>query len=123
MKRSYLFTAVAALSLSATAALAGSGQEHAAAANNAVSDQAAARQGDIATGNAEAQGQYAADMAAYRDALVAQHHAANHDQRVYEHQQRAYADAMAAWRHQTWACHHGHNDACRAPTPDPAAFW
>jgi hypothetical protein len=121
MKPIRVLAACAALGLVATGAIA---QEQSQAnANNNVSSQYADRQNAIATDNAAAEGQYSADMAAYRDAVRAQHQDSMRDQAHYMHQQRAYADAMRAWRHQTWACKHGSNAACNAPTPDPAAFW
>ena len=73
--------------------------------------------------NAAVQGSYDQDMAAYRAAIVANHRVANRDARVYQHQQRAYADAMVAWRAQAEACHKGHPAACNAPSPNPADFW
>jgi hypothetical protein len=76
-----------------------------------------------ADNNAAAISQYQQDMSAYRAALRAHHHAVNANARVYDHQQRAYADAMAAWRMQVRACHHGHTRACNAPAPDPANYW
>jgi hypothetical protein len=98
-----------------------------AAANQDVAAQAAARQTAVADASAEvqadAQAQYAADIAAYDAAVRANHRTEVRDARIYNHQQRAYADAMAAWRHQVYACKHGNNRACKAPTPDPANFW
>ena len=67
--------------------------------------------------------QYDKDMAAYRAAVERNARQAMHDQRRYDNQQRAYADAMFAWRLQTAACERGHVRACRAPTPDPADFY
>lgn len=90
-----------------------------AAANNAVVDQSTTR----LVVDADAQAAYEQDMAAYRDALRARHHDAVADARLYDHQQRAYADAMVAWRIQVAACHRGRRAACDAPAPDPAAFW
>lgn len=94
-----------------------------AAANQEVQAQAAARQDAVTAVNNDAQAQYDADMAAYRETLRVRHHAAVADARIYDHQQRAYADAMAAWRAQVYACKHGSNRACEAPSPDPASFW
>lgn len=97
-----------------------------AAANQDAAAQAAARQESQAAdadANAVAQAQYQADMESYRAALRAHHRAVAADARVADHQQRAYADAMAAWRHQVYACKHGNTHACNAPSPDPAAFW
>lgn len=94
-----------------------------AAANADVAAQAEVRTDAVATSNAEAQAQYAEDMAAYRASLVTNHRAAVADARLYDRQQRAYADAMAAWRHQVDACKRGNGAACKAPTPNPADFW
>jgi hypothetical protein len=97
-----------------------------AAANQDVAAQSAAQQQSQAANadaSAAAQAQYDADMASYRAALRARHHAIATDARIADHQQRAYADAMAAWRHQVYVCKHGNNRACNAPSPDPAAFW
>jgi hypothetical protein len=93
------------------------------AANQDAGAQAAARQDSVAEVNGDLQAQYQADMAAYRETLRVRHHAAIADERLYDHQQRAYADAMAQWRHQVWACKQGHNRACELPTPDPANYW
>ncbi|WP_267382340.1 MULTISPECIES: hypothetical protein [unclassified Sphingomonas] len=73
--------------------------------------------------NAAVQGSADQDMAAYRQAVMANHRIAANDARVYAHQQRAYADAMMAWRAQVEACHKGHPAACNAPSPNPADFW
>ena len=102
-----------------TEAIDAAGRSGVADANNAAN---AASADQTASGGAD-QAQYAEDMAAYRGALRARHHAIASDQRLYDHQQRAYADAMADWRRQVYACHHGSNRACNAPTPDPAAYW
>ena len=74
-------------------------------------------------GNAEAQAQYANDMAAYRKAVETNARQSAGDQVRYDNQQRAYADAMVAWRMQVRACERGKVRACRAPTPDPADFY
>ena len=90
-------------------------------------DQAAAAVADQqmaqAAANGNAQAQYSADLSAYDAALA--HHDAQADRQAehYHHQQRAYADAMAAWRAQDYACRHGSSRACNAPAPDPAAYW
>jgi hypothetical protein len=121
MKPIRALAACAALSLFATGAIA---QEQSQAnANNNVSNQNADRQQGLADQNDASQAQYNSDMAAYRAAVDQQHRDSMRDQAHYAHQQRAYADAMRAWRHQTWACNHGSNAACNAPTPDPAAYW
>jgi pyruvoyl-dependent arginine decarboxylase (PvlArgDC) len=72
--------------------------------------------------NAEQKDQYARDMAAYSDALRAQHRAEMADVRQYERQQRAYAGAMFDWRIQVEACRHGSTRACTAATPNPADY-
>jgi hypothetical protein len=74
--------------------------------------------------NAERQGQYAADLAAYDDAMRAHGHQIARQDMHYQHQQRAYADAMAVWRANKYECEQkGRISACRAPTPDPASFY
>lgn len=79
---------------------------------------------DAAAASAGAnQAQYAADRAAYMDALVHHDRAVNRTDARYLRQQNAYADAMAAWRAQADACRHGHPRACNAPTPNPADFY
>ncbi len=102
-----------------TEAIDASGRAGVADANRQVLDQSSAQ----ASAGGVDTAQYSADMAAYREALRARRHAINSDARVYDHQQRAYADAMADWRAQVYACEHGNNRACNAPTPDPAAYW
>lgn len=82
----------------------------------------AAVAGDIAavkTVNATNRAQHAADMAAY-DAAMRDH---VRKSARYARQQRAYADAMAAWRIQVAACEKGKSVACNAPAPDPANFY
>ena len=108
------------LLLLAAAAMAQTG---APAANNDVAPQAAAAPSSGAQTEADLQAQYQSDLAAYQQSLEANHRAAQRDQAHYDHQRRAYADAMAAWRHQVYACHHGSNRACDAPTPNPADFY
>jgi hypothetical protein len=93
------------------------------AANNEVAAQAAAAPASGAQIEADLQAQYQSDLAAYQQALEANHRTVRRNDAHYEHQRRAYADAMAAWRHQVWACHHGSNRACDAPTPNPADFY
>ena len=92
-------------------------------ANGDVAVQAAQRQAGQSMANGDNQAQYQQDMEAYRRSLRANNHQAIRDQVRYDHQQRAYADAMVAWRQQVYACHHGHTRACHAPTPNPAAFY
>ena len=73
--------------------------------------------------NATNQAQYEADMAAYREQVVANHVAVMRDEVRYARQQRAYDDAMTAWRIQASDCQRGVKAACNAPTPNPAAFY
>ncbi len=101
-----------------TEAIDASGRAGVEAANGSVLDQSA----DRSLSGAD-NAQYSQDMAAYRDALRVRRHAINSDARIYDHQQRAYADAMADWRAQVYACEHGSNQACNTPAPDPAAYW
>ncbi|WEK41652.1 MAG: hypothetical protein P0Y64_09390 [Candidatus Sphingomonas colombiensis] len=92
------------------------------AANRQVLDQSntqAATQADMQQADSA---QYAADILAYRQARRAQHRQVARDDARYARQERAYADAMADWRREVDACHHGNNAACRAPTPDPANY-
>lgn len=88
-------------------------------ANNRVRAQTTARDAAVDELNMSRDARYAADMAAYLDAR----HIAAADRMRYDRQQRAYADAMAAWRDQVRACRRGYQRACEAPTPDPAAFY
>nr|MBA3897178.1 hypothetical protein [Sphingomonadaceae bacterium] len=94
-----------------------------AAANAAGGAQANANAAADTRANANAQVAYDYDMANYVTALRAHDQAAVADARHYDRQQRAYADAMRAWRIQVYDCSRGITAACRAPTPDPAAFW
>lgn len=92
-------------------------------ANGGVATAASQRQADQSMMNADGQAQYAQDMDAYRRSLRQHNRGVIRDQVRYDHQQRAYADAMSAWRQQVRACHHGNNRACRAPTPNPANYY
>ena len=98
-----------------------------AAANRDVAAQAASRQEAVADAGAGAQAaadaQYEADLVAYRAALRTHHREVARDARITARQERAYADAMRDWRRQVYACKHGSNRACKAPTPDPANYW
>lgn len=76
----------------------------------------------VTTAQTEAQIQYDADMAAWLAALEARGETIAADRSIYLQNQRAYADAMAAWRRQTAACKAGATAACRLPTPNPADF-
>ena len=93
-----------------TAAVAGANTDVAVAADVSANAQSGAA--------LDAKAQYAADMAAYNRTLDRN----DRRQRRYARNQRAYADAMAAWRIQVRDCHQGVTAACNAPTPDPAAF-
>jgi hypothetical protein len=73
--------------------------------------------------NADNQAQYQQDLAAYDSAMQAHGHAIARQDTHYAHQQQAYANAMEAWRAQTYACRHGSDRACNAPTPDPADYY
>lgn len=71
----------------------------------------------------EAEAQYQADRAAYQDALVRHDAAVDRTDARYARQQRAYADAMAAWRVQVQACKRGHQRACDMPPPNVADYY
>jgi hypothetical protein len=71
----------------------------------------------------ESQAQYDADRQAYMDALVKHDASVNRTDARYVRQQHAYADAMRVWRAQVWACKRGHQRACDAPPPNPAAYY
>jgi hypothetical protein len=98
-------------------------QQSAVRANDQAAAAVDARQDARAAVNLDAQAQYAADLAAYDDALLRHDARADRQAEHYHHQQRAYADAMRDWRAQDYACRHGHNRACTAPAPDPANYW
>lgn len=92
------------------------------AANRAAladSSSQAAAQADV---QAAESAQYGADVAAYRQAMRAHHREIARDEARYARQERAYADAMVDWRRQVYACKHGSNAACNAPTPNPADY-
>ena len=67
--------------------------------------------------------EHRADRDAYIAALVAHDRAVDRTNARYARQQMAYTDAMAAWRQQVAACHHGDDRACKAPTPQVADFY
>ena len=75
-----------------------------------------------ATARTEAEIQYDADMAAWLAALEARGETIMEDRSIYLANQRAYADAMAAWRRQVAACNAGASAACKLPTPNPADY-
>lgn len=99
------------------------GRAGTAALNNQVAAADASAQASSDASSAEAQAQYEADRQAYMGALVAHNRAVNRADVRYVRQQRAYADAMAAWRRQVYACKHGHQRACDLPAPDPSRFY
>jgi hypothetical protein len=93
-------------------------------ATNRAANQAAQARDAANTGvPADAQAAYDYDMANYLTALRARDATAAGNEAQYRAKQRAYADAMRAWRVQVWDCNRGIIAACRAPTPDPAAFY
>ena len=73
--------------------------------------------------NANAQAVYDMDMANYMTALRAHDARSAANDALYAAKRRAYAEAMHAWRVQVYDCSRGVMAACRAPTPDPAAFY
>jgi hypothetical protein len=93
------------------------------AANNAAVARDAANMNATASANASAQAAYDYDMQNYVAALRAHDAVAAGNEAQYRAKQRAYADAMHAWRVQVYDCNRGVIVACRAPTPDPAAFY
>lgn len=94
-----------------------------AALNAGVNGNLQSQQAMNAANQAIYQADAASDQARYDQALR------EHDRDVrlgnahYRHQQRAYADAMAAWRLQVRDCLAGHRAACDMPPPDPANFY
>ena len=98
-----------------------------AAANNraaaAINARDAARADANAAVAANAQDQYSRDLATYDSAVRTRHATTMRNRMHYNHQRRAYAMAMEAWRAQVAACRRGHRRACNAPAPIPAAFW
>ncbi len=73
--------------------------------------------------SADRQRQYDMDRAAFRAAAEVRREKIISDSVVYERQQRAFADAMAAWRAQVRACNQGDRMACNKPTPMPAEYY
>lgn len=94
-----------------------------AATNNAAAAVATDRADSVNAANASAQAAYDYDMSVYVDRLRARDAKAVANEATYAKNQRAYADAMRAWRIQVYDCNRGVIAACRAPTPEPAAFW
>jgi hypothetical protein len=75
--------------------------------------QAAARQAQTA---------YAADMAAYDQALATRKGAIAASDATYAKQKQAYAEAMAAWRAQVAECKDGDRAACSEKAPQIADY-
>lgn len=96
--------------------------QDAAAANNAAAQSIAAREQAQSAASDASQAQYDADMRAYEEARQVRRETIHHDQSYYDREQRAYAAAMADWRMQVEACHHGHTRACNAPAPRPGDY-
>lgn len=96
--------------------------EHA-PATAAANAQTLAKDSAVAGANMDAQAAYNYDMENYLTALRARDAAAAGNEAQYRAKQRAYADAMRSWRVQVYDCNRGIIAACRAPTPDPAAFY
>ena len=72
----------------------------------------------------DARAQARRDRMAFRAASMRRYHlSVERYQTQYARREAAYADAMAAWRGQVYACHHGHDSACRAPTPRVSDFY
>lgn len=93
--------------------------------NNQVSG--AVQQAQTANAVAEAQNeanqaQYAADKAAYEQALRDHHREVLSTDATFIRQQNAYAMAMRDWRAQVAMCKRGYQSACNLPTPDPSAY-
>ena len=82
-----------------------------------------AKDAAVADANVNAQASYDYDMANYMAALRARDTTATINESEYSAKRRAYADAMRTWRQQVYDCNRGSVTACRAPTPDPAAFY
>lgn len=68
------------------------------------------------------QQQYAADKAAYEQALRDHHREVLSTDATFIRQQNAYAMAMRDWRAQVAECKRGYQSACNLPTPDPMKY-
>lgn len=112
-------SAIAQTAPTGTPAAAATAQAGVANANMTAAEQAAQQ----ANMNAGERARYEEDRAAYLSALRSHNRNAAMDERIYNRQQQAYADAMYAWRIQVADCKRGSQRACNAPTPDPANFW
>ncbi|CAM3136205.1 hypothetical protein SPAN111604_05690 [Sphingomonas antarctica] len=77
----------------------------------------------VSDANANAQAAYDYDMGNYVTMLRAHDATAASNEAQYAAKRRAYADAMRVWRQNVYDCSRGSITACRAPTPDPAAFY
>ena len=114
------------IALTAASLAAGAGaqmQPSAVRANNEAAAQINARQDAQQMRNMDARSQYSQDLAAYDSAMMRHDRRTDRRARRYRQQQRAYASAMRDWRQQTYACHHGNNRACNAPSPNPANYY
>ena len=99
------------------------GQSGTAALNAGVNNNLQDTQAVNAANQAIYQADSASDQARYDEALREHDRNIARSDRHYRHQQRAYADAMAAWRLQVRDCLAGHKMACNMPPPDPASFY
>lgn len=68
------------------------------------------------------QEQYAADKAAYEQALRDHHREVLSTDATFIRQQQAYALAMRDWRAQVAMCKKGYKSACDLPAPDPMKY-
>ena len=75
-----------------------------------------------ATQNEINQEQYAADKAAYEQALRDHHREVLSTDATFMRQQQAYALAMRDWRAQVAMCKKGYKSACDLPAPDPMKY-
>lgn len=99
------------------------GQGGTAALNSGVNDNLQNVQAMNAANQAIYQADAASDQARYDADLREHDRSIARTDAHYRHQQRAYADAMAAWRLQVRDCLAGHRMACNMPPPDPASFY
>jgi len=82
------------------------------------------REARYANSRARERAQIRRDRQAYRAAVMrSNRQARSRYNRRYVRQELAYSRAMAAWRRQVSACHHGSRRACNAPTPRVADFY
>ena len=92
------------------------------ALNNQVDATVSQNQAVAAAQNDANQAQYAADKAAYAQALREHHREVLSTDATFMHQQEAYAMAMRDWRAQVAMCKKGYQSACKLPTPDPMNY-